>query len=237
MCYNNDMAENFPDFQRINALFEKKRSIFERFYELLTAYNQRCNLTAITQKDEVIHKHFLDSLAGEQLFPVGANAVEIGSGAGFPSLPLKIVRPDLNMTLIESTGKKCEFLQAAIRELGLENVRVLHARAEELGKGELRETFGVAFARAVAPLPALAEYCMPLVMVGGKLIAYKGAADELENGKKAIETFGGKNAVSYRYELPQQYGTRTLIVAEKGKRTPSAYPRGHGKERSAPILS
>lgn len=235
LCYNGIMTEKTPDFPRIYALFEKHRAQFERFYELLLRYNERYNLTAITQREEVIHKHFIDSLAGEALFPFGASAVEIGSGAGFPSLPLKIVRPDLTLTLIESTGKKCEFLRAVVRELGLDGVTVLNTRAEEAGKGALRETFGVAFARAVAPLASLAEYCMPLVAVGGLFIAYKGAADELESGKKAIATLGGGKTARICYALPENYGERSLIVAEKRKPTPPKYPRGQGKERRAPI--
>ena len=163
--------------------------------------------------------------------------MEIGSGAGFPSLPLKIVRPDLALTLVESTGKKCEFLRAAVRELDLEGVTVLHARAEELGKDpNYREKFSVAFARAVAPLPSLAEYCLPLVRTGGRFVAYKGATDESEEGKKAVVSLGGSLAGSVRYELPQEYGARTLIVAEKTGKTPAKYPRGQGKERSAPIV-
>ena len=235
LCYNGDMAEKTPDFERIYALFEKNRAAFERFYELLLQYNERYNLTAITQKEEVIHKHFLDSLAGEHLFPQGTAAVEIGSGAGFPSLPLKIVRPDLSLTLIESTGKKCEFLRAAVRELGLDGVTVLNTRAEDAGKGTLREKFDAAFARAVAPLASLAEYCMPLVRVGGQFIAYKGAADELAGGRKAIATLGGGEAERVCYELPADYGARSLIVVGKIRPTPLKYPRGQGKERSAPI--
>lgn len=226
-----------PDFARVKALFEKNRTTFERFFRLLTEYNARYNLTAITAWEEVVHKHFYDSLAGEPLFPDGADAVEIGSGAGFPSLPLKIVRPDLALTLVESTGKKCEFLRAAVKELGLEGVTVLHARAEELGKDpNYREKFSVAFARAVAPLPSLAEYCLPLVRTGGRFVAYKGATDESEEGKKAVVSLGGSLAGSVRYELPEEYGARTLIVAEKTGKTPAKYPRGQGKERSAPIV-
>ena len=226
-----------PDFARVKALFEKNRTTFERFFRLLTEYNARYNLTAITAWEEVVHKHFYDSLAGEPLFPDGADAVEIGSGAGFPSLPLKIVRPDLALTLVESTGKKCEFLRAAVRELRLEGVTVLHARAEELGKDpNYREKFSVAFARAVAPLPSLVEYCLPLVRTGGRFIAYKGATDESEEGKKAVVSLGGSLVGSVRYELPQGYGARTLIVAEKTGKTPAKYPRGQGKERSAPIV-
>ena len=235
MCYNTRMYMDFPDLARAKALFEQNKTTFEAFYELLIAYNGRYNLTAITQKEEVIHKHFLDSLAGEHLFPQGTAAVEIGSGAGFPSLPLKIVRPDLSLTLIESTGKKCEFLRAAVRELGLDGVTVLNTRAEDAGKGSLREKFDAAFARAVAPLASLAEYCMPLVRVGGKFIAYKGAADELAGGRKAIATLGGGEAERVCYELPADYGARSLIVVGKIRPTPLKYPRGQGKERSAPI--
>lgn len=231
------MFSEIPDFDRINQLFEKNKAIFEAFYLLLSEYNARYNLTAITQREEVVHKHFLDSLAGERYFPSGAEAVEIGSGAGFPSLPLKIVRPDLILTLVESTGKKCDFLRAAVRELGLDGVTVVHARAEELGRdAKYRERFSVAFARAVAPLPALAEYCIPLIRTGGILLAYKGASEDMSAGKKAVETLGGGKMTAVRYSLPDGYGERTLITAEKVHPTPQKYPRGQGKERSAPIV-
>ena len=231
------MMEKIPDFSRVKALFERYRASFEAYFSLLTAYNGRFNLTAITQREEVVHKHFYDSLAGEAFFPVGAEAVEIGSGAGFPSVPLKIVRPDISFTLVESTGKKCEFLRAAAAELRLEGVNIVHARAEELAKDDrFRGRYAVACARAVAPLPTLAEYCLPFVRVGGRFLAYKGGSEETERGEKAIFTLGGGKPRTISYELPEGYGARKLVIAEKLRATPEKYPRGQGKERSAPIV-
>ena len=229
------MQEKTPDFAGLAREMARNGEQFEKFYAMLTENNAAFNLTAITEREEVIHKHFLDSLAGAAYLSAGGRIAEVGSGAGFPSVPLAIVRRDVSFTLIESTGKKCEFLRAAVRELGLDGVTVLNTRAEDAGKGSLREKFDAAFARAVAPLASLAEYCMPLVRVGGQFIAYKGAADELAGGRKAIATLGGGEAERVCYELPADYGARSLIVVGKIRPTPLKYPRGQGKERSAPI--
>ncbi|MDE6273740.1 MAG: 16S rRNA (guanine(527)-N(7))-methyltransferase RsmG [Clostridiales bacterium] len=202
----------------------------------MISYNQRYNLTAITEEKEVIYKHFLDSLAGESLFPKGAKVAEIGSGAGFPSIPLKIYRDDLQFTLFESTGKKCEFLKTAVRELGLNNVTVENMRAEDGAKGKYREQFDVSCARAVARMNTLTEYCLPFVRVGGKMIAYKGNEEEVEEARNAVKLLGGAIEGCYSYELPENYGSRVLAVVNKIKETPAKYPRGNGKERSKPIL-
>lgn len=230
------MQKNPISLARARQLFVQNSDKFEAFYSLLLHYNEKFNLTAITGREEVVHKHFLDSLAGESFFPQAADAVEIGSGAGFPSIPLKIVRPDLALTLVESTGKKCEFLRAAVRELGLDGVEIVNGRAEELGRGRLRERFSVAFARAVAPLPALAEYCLPLVKTGGRFLAYKGTGERAEEGAYAFRLLGGDAGESYPYDL-EGYGARTLIVVTKTGRTPPKYPRGRGKERSDPLVA
>ncbi len=229
------MTIQSPDFGRIFGLIEAHREQFGRLYALLLERNAQFNLTAITEEGEVFHKHFVDSLAGEHLFPQGAACAEVGSGAGFPSLPLAIVRGDLTFTLIESTGKKCAFLKEAVSLLGLSHVRVLCARAEEAARGAEREKYDVCFARAVARLNTLAEYCMPLVKKGGKFLAYKGAADELEEGKHAISVLGGGEVGVCRYELPEGYGARSLVLAEKAKPTPALYPRGRGAERRRPL--
>lgn len=229
------MQSNFPDFAALKAEIAQKEVLFERFYQLLIEYNAKFNLTAITQREEVFHKHFLDSLAGAHLLPESSRVVEIGSGAGFPSLPIKLVREDLTLTLVESTGKKCNFLRTAVQELGLTGVSVVNARAEDLGREEaFREKFDAAIARAVAPLASLAEYCMPFVRVGGSFIAWKGNADELETGRHAIHLLGGAAEV-IGYDLPEGYGARTLIMTEKRKHTPAQYPRGNGKERKNPL--
>ena len=225
-----------PDFGTLGRVLEEKREKFGTFFRLLTEYNARFNLTAITEEEDVRVKHFLDSLAAESLIPKGARVAEVGSGAGFPSIPLMIAREDLFFTLIESTGKKCEFLRTAVKELGL-NAEVVNARAEDAGKDpSRRERYGVCVARAVAKLNTLAEYCMPLVQRGGLFIAYKGQDGELKEGARAISLLGGGETAEIAYTLPQGYGARTLVVAEKRTFTPAKYPRGNGAERRAPIV-
>lgn len=217
----------------INGRFSEK---FARFRALLLEYNEKFNLTSLTEEREVLYKHFVDSLAGAPLFPQGARVCEVGSGAGFPSVPLMIVREDLFFTLIESTGKKCEFLRVVARELHLP-AEVLHLRAEEAGRGELRESFDICCARAVARLNTLAEYCLPLVRQGGGMIAYKGdTEEELEEGKRALSLLGGGEAERFSYSLPEGMGKRTILYIPKTGRTPVKYPRGQGKERSKPIV-
>lgn len=229
------MEKIIPDFDALAALYEEKRAQFTAFYRLLAEYNARFNLTSIIEEQEVYVKHFLDSLAGEAYFPQGATVAEVGSGAGFPSVPLMIARGDLSFTLIESTGKKCTFLNTVIRELGL-HATVLNVRAEDAGREPAtREKFDACCARAVARLNTLAEYCLPLVKKGGRLVAYKGGTDELTEGRNAIGLLGGGDTIEVAYELPAGYGARTLIVVEKEKPTPARYPRGNGAERRKPL--
>ena len=230
------MQTNQPDFEALSRVLEEKRERFTAFYRMLVEYNARFNLTTIIEEKEVHVKHFLDSLAGAELIPPSSRVVEVGSGAGFPSIPLMLAREDLTFTLVESTGKKCEFLRAAIRELGL-HAEVCNARAEDVGRDPaFREKFDVCVARAVARLNTLAEYCMPLVKRGGRFIAYKGTADELTDGKKALSVLGGGTTQVISYELPEAYGARTLIAVEKKSSTPQRYPRGNGAERRNPIV-
>lgn len=209
---------------------------FAAFYALLTEYNAKFNLTRITDEEDCRIKHFYDSLLGEKFFPAGARCAEVGSGGGFPSVPLLIARADLSFLLIESVGKKCGFLEHVVRALGL-NATVVHARAEELARlSDYREKFDVCCARAVARLNTLAEYCAPFVRVGGRMIAYKGdAAEEIAEAERAFRTLGVRTIAAERQELPGSAGTRTVVVAEKWQKTPAAYPRGRGRERSRPL--
>lgn len=230
--------KGFPNFEHYEQIVKKTcAEKFKAFQKLLVSYNQKYNLTAITEEKEIVYKHFIDSLAGESLFLSGARVAEVGSGAGFPSIPLKILRDDLYFTLIESTGKKCEFLAAAIKELDLKNVQIVNARAEDLAKdANYREQFDVCCARAVARLNTLCEYCLPFVKVGGRMVAYKGEAEEeIKEAKTAAKLLGGGNISYYSYSLPENYGKRTLVCVEKKMQTPAKYPRGNGKERKNPL--
>ena len=210
---------------------------FDKFAHLLTEYNKICNLTSVTDEKGVAYKHFYDSIVGEKLISFGAAVVEIGSGGGFPSIPLKIVRADLKFTLIESTAKKCRFLNSVVDSLSLNCVQVKNIRAEEGAHDKfLREKFDFAVARAVAQLNTLCEYCLPFVKVGGRFIAYKGdATEEIKGAERAIKLLGGEIEEVIPYSLPEDYGNRNLVVIKKVKPTPPLYPRGQGKERKQPL--
>ncbi len=211
---------------------------FKIYRELLLFYNKKFNLTAITDEREILIKHFLDSAAGEKFFPQNSSVVDVGAGAGFPSLPLKILREDLTFTLIESTNKKCEFLSVAVKELGLTGVEILPVRAEDAGKDfRYRESFDCCCARAVARLNTLLEYCLPLVRVGGRMIAYKGEiGEELKEAQKSLCILGGEEEDRLCFSLPENMGERTVLCVKKRAKTPSKYPRGQGKERRDPIV-
>lgn len=218
------------------AISEEKKEKFDLFFRTLVEFNKMFNLTSITERNEVFFKHFIDSAAGEFLFREGASLCEVGSGAGFPSLALKILREDLEMTLIESTGKKCEFLKAIVDKLSFSGVKVENARAEDLAKNPFyREKFDYCTARAVARLNTLSEYCLPFVKKGGKFIAYKGeASEETKEAERAVKILGGKISSVYEYDL-FSYGKRSLIVVDKISSTPEKYPRGNGRERKQPL--
>ncbi len=213
---------------------EKQLEKFEKYYQLLTFYNERFNITAITDREEVYKKHFVDSLMGVDKIK-GGKLIDIGSGGGFPAIPLKIYNENLDVTLVEATGKKCEFLKTVIHELGLQGVKVINDRAELLVKKEgFREGFDVCTARAVARLNTLCEYCMPFVKVGGNFVAYKGdAEEELKDGLNAVRVLGGKVMDN---KLIDFFGAkRQIIVIEKIEKTHLKYPRGNGKERKNPL--
>ncbi len=207
------------------------------FRALLLEYNRRYNLTAITEERDIYFKHFLDSAAGMDLFPQGARVAEIGSGAGFPSMVLKLLRDDLSFDLFESVGKKCEFLRAVVEKFGLKGVHIYNIRAEDAARdGKFREKYDCVTARAVARMNTLSEYCLPFAKVGGCFIAYKsGEVSELEEAKSAYKELGGGLEKVYEYALPEGYGERVLAVVRKKKATPTRYPRGQGKERKNPL--
>lgn len=218
-------------------LLENFSKDFEKFYKILYEANKIMNLTAVCDEKGVKYKHFLDSILPADLIPYGARVAEIGSGGGFPSIPLKIIRRDLSFTLVESTKKKCEYLKDAVKKLGLENMEVLPIRAEDGGRNPaLREKFDVCVARAVANLSTLAEYCLPYVKVGGIFIAYKGdAEEEIKAASNAVKKLGGKFGKTRYYELLEDFGKRCAVVVEKVEKTPPLYPRGQGRERKNPL--
>lgn len=210
---------------------------FAYYRALLLEYNEKYNLTTILEEKDMYYKHFLDSVLGEEYFKKNARVIEIGSGAGFPSIPLKIIRPDLSFDLIESVGKKCEFLKVVVDKLGLSNVNIYNIRAEDMAKDKNhRERYDHATARAVARMNTLSEYCLPFVKIGGSFIAYKsGDISEIKEAETAYKVLGGKLKICENYALPEGYGERTLAVVEKVKNTPPKYPRGQGKERKNPL--
>lgn len=225
-------------FKEQNIFLEReKEEKFELFCNILKEYNSKFNLTSLKTDEEIYEKHFIDSLKGEEFFFKNADVLEIGSGGGFPSVPLKIVREDLNFTLIEATEKKCVYLKEVGKRLGFENFEVVNGRAEEKGKEEkYREKFDIVTARAVARLNVLCEYCIPFLKVGGIFVAYKGDADEeIKEALSAIEILGGKIEDIKKFELSPSSGKRNIIIIRKIKTTPSIYPRGNGKERKNPL--
>ncbi|BBB48287.1 16S rRNA (guanine(527)-N(7))-methyltransferase RsmG [Pelolinea submarina] len=212
---------------------------FEHYQALLLEWNQKFNLTAITDPQEMQLKHFYDSLTCLRAIPPDAKSlIDIGCGAGLPGIPLKIMLPGLKLVLVDSVGKKVEFCKIAAQELGLTDVTALHARVEDLGQDKLhREQYDWAVARAVAPLPVLAEYLLPLVCVGGSMLAQKGAsaASELELANKAIRILGGGQAKVDSFELPVTHDQRALIQVVKERNTPAQYPRKAGTPSKKPL--
>lgn len=221
-------------------LNETQLQQFERYYELLVEWNKVMNLTAITDYEEVYEKHFLDSLAIVKVEDINKveSIIDIGTGAGFPGIPLKIVFPHLKVVLLDSLNKRINFLNTVIEELGLENVETLHGRAEDYAKkAEYREQADLCVSRAVANLSTLSEYCLPYVKVDGKFIPYKSGeiTTEADEAKKAVGILGGNVKKILKFHLPDSDITRSFVVIEKKKATPKKYPRKAGLPSREPL--
>ena len=214
----------------------------EKYYEMLVEKNKVMNLTAITEYEDVLKKHFLDSLALSQLMNLSGKKyklLDMGTGAGFPGIPLKIVFPELEVTLMDSLNKRIVFLQDVISELGLTGITAVHGRAEEAAlKPEYREKFDFCVSRAVARLVSLSEFCLPFVKQGGYFVPYKSGEikEELQEAKFAIRELGAEYRKTYEYQLPNSDIERTLLQIEKLKQTPKKYPRGGGKPLKQPLF-
>ncbi len=213
--------------------------LFTHFEELLMEWNQKFNLTAITDPESIRLKHFYDSLTCLRVIKdTSASIIDVGCGAGFPGIPLKILRPDFRLTLVESVGKKADFCSEVVKQLNLDNTRVLHARAEDLGQDKAhREKYDWAVARAVAPMPVLAEYLLPLVRIGGGVLAQKGsgARSELDQAAGAIALLGGELLQVDEFELPYIKEKRALVKIGKRKPSPTKYPRKAGSPSKKPL--
>lgn len=230
-----ELAQNW----NIN-LSEKQVEQFQIYYEYLIEINHVMNLTAITQKDEVIMKHFLDSLSIAQLidFSQTENVIDVGTGAGFPGIPLKIAFPHLQVTLMDSLNKRVKFLNETGEKIDVKNMVAIHSRAEELGKNkEYREKYDLCVSRAVANLSTLSEYCIPFVKIGGYFVSYKGnhISQECREASGAIEQLGGKIEKQLEFYLPGSDIERTFIKIKKIKQTPNKYPRKAGMPAKEPL--
>lgn len=224
-------------------LSEEQQRQFQTYYQMLVEWNEKINLTSITEEHEVYLKHFYDSIAPSfytdltkelTICDVGA-----GAGAGFPSIPLKIIFPNLKVIIVDSLNKRINFLNQLAEALDLENVNFVHDRAETFGKGVYRESYDIVTARAVARLSVLSELCLPLVKKGGQFIALKSSKgeEELEEARFGLGILGGKVRETISYELPEEAGERQMMIIDKRSQTPKKYPRKPGTPNKSPLLN
>lgn len=214
---------------------------FERYYEELVSWNEKMNLTGITERDQVYIKHFYDSISLAFHVPMGEieSMADIGSGAGFPGIPLKICFPHLQLTIVDSLNKRIQFLQHVVDELGLSQVRLLHGRAEDLGRQEnLRDAFDLVTARAVARMVILNEFCLPFAKPGGLFVAMKGSnpEDEVKEAARSLSELNGKWVSTPAFSLPLENSERHLVLIQKTAPTPKKYPRKAGIPAKTPLV-
>ena len=224
-------------------LTARQKEQFATYFHELVETNKVMNLTSITEEDQVYLKHFYDSIVlgfvDEKLLNEELTLCDVGSGAGFPSLPLKIINPKLKITIVDSLNKRIKFLDGLVQKLNLQDVNLVHGRAEEMGKNpQFRESFDVVTARAVAAMNVLTEFCLPLVKIGGQFVAMKSekAPEELETAQFAIKTLGGEIKNQESVELPNDAGIRNFIFVGKISKTPKKYPRKPGTPAKKPLV-
>lgn len=222
------------------VITDQQAEQFQIYYDRLIEKNKVMNLTAITEYQEVIDKHFIDSILLGTVIDLSKeqSMIDVGTGAGFPGIPLKIVYPELEITLLDSLNKRVKFLEEVVAELKLQNIQAVHMRAEDGGQSkEHREQYDICVSRAVANLATLCEYCLPFVKKGGCFVSYKAAKteEELMQAEHAIKVLGGKIKTVKELSLPDAEGKRTLVVIEKIAKTPKQYPRKAGIASKEPI--
>lgn len=239
------MQYNFEKFNHVLknwniTLTDLQLNRFAQYYEMLIEKNKVMNLTAITEFDEVIEKHFLDSISLGAVIDLTQplKVLDLGTGAGFPGIPLKIVYPDLQITLADSLNKRILFLQEVIEALGLEGIEAVHGRAEEMARNvTFREQYDLCVSRAVANLSTLSEYCLPFVVTGGKFIPYKSGeiTEEVENAKNAVSRLGGSISDIHKFSFGENDLHRSFVMIDKVKKTPKTYPRKAGTPSKQPL--
>lgn len=235
-----DTSQFEKDLEELNILLtEKQLKQFLLYYEMLIEQNKVMNLTAITDYEEVLKKHFIDSLSLVKAYDLSkpVSVIDVGTGAGFPGVPLKIAFPNLQVTLLDSLNKRICFLNSVIDALGLNGIEAIHGRAEDFARNTLREKYDLCVSRAVANLSTLSEYCLPFVKVGGQFISYKSEkiAEEKIAAQNAISVLGGKVAAQMEFTLSDSDIYRNLFVIEKVKATPKKYPRKAGLPGKEPL--
>lgn len=225
--------------KEIDIMFtEEQLKQFYQYMNLLIEWNEKINLTAIVEPKEIILKHFIDSLTITKYIGKNQSVIDIGTGAGFPGIPLKIVRKDLKITLLDSLNKRIHFLDEVIKDLALENIDTVHARIEEYAKNKnYRETYNIATSRAVANLTTLSEYMLPMVRINGMAICMKGSeiSEEISKSKNSIKLLGGEISKIEEFTLPKSDYKRNLILIEKARQTPNKYPRKPGMPSKEPL--